>query len=61
MANVFEIHAEECRAAMVAQAEAIATAQKTLVNALAAVRLAEDALRLSSMPTIIFTKERKPT
>jgi hypothetical protein len=29
MANVFEIHTEECRAAMVAQNEAIKAAQKT--------------------------------
>ena len=48
MANVFEIHAEECRAAMAAQNEAIKTAQKVFVGAIEAIRAAEDNATLAA-------------
>ena len=48
MANVFEIHAEECRVAAVAQNEAIKTAQKVFVGAIEAIRAAEDNATLAA-------------
>ena len=43
MANVFEIHTEECRAAMAAQNEAIKAAQTRQADSVAKIRAAEDA------------------
>lgn len=48
MANVFEIHAEECWMAAVAQNEAIKTAQKAFVGAIEAIRAAEDIAALAA-------------
>ena len=48
MANVFEIHTEECRAAMAAQNEAIKTAQKTFLDAVETTRTLEDKTTLAA-------------
>ena len=48
MANVFEIHTEECRAAMVAQNEAIKAAQKTFLDAVETTRTLEDKATLTA-------------
>ena len=48
MANVFEIHTEECRAAMAAQNEAIKAAQKTFLDAVETTRTLEDKATLAA-------------